>query len=306
MSFPQIFEVTIGLIIVYYILGAIVSLVTQIVMESRQTRGAALEKRLKEMAGSLTPELRNLPQIRALRPIRYGNWWNVFGAGTQEKKVEKIPLETLVDAFFDVSGLTSQGSLGAGELESLISKLPDSEGRQAMLGWVHQGVTTLSELRSRTSAYFAGVLNQAASIFKAKARSCVIISSIVATLLFGVDSVQLAKDLWADAGLRAAAAEQARVAASQPESPSGLPALVGQLSALSIHIGWWRDQGFPTTSSTPDWIRFVVLKLLGLGITAAAVAQGSSFWYDVLKKITGAGATTTAAASPGDKGGALG
>ena len=30
---------------------------------------------------------------------------------------------------------------------------------------------------------------------------------------------------------------------------------------------------------------FIFLKVLGLGITAAAVSQGSSFWYDLLKKI---------------------
>jgi hypothetical protein len=306
MSFPQIFEVTLGLIVVYYILGAVVSLFTQIVMESRQTRGAALESRLREIAGSLTPELKNLPQVRALRPIRYGRWWNVFGAGTQEKKVEKIPVETLVDAFFDVSGLTSQGSLGAGELEGLISKLPDSDGKQAMLGWIHQGVTTLSELRSRTSTYFSGILNQAALIFRAKARSCVIITSILITLAFGVDSVKLAQDLWTDAGLRSAAAEQARTTASQPMAPNSLPALVDQLSALSIHIGWWQDQGLPSTSSAQDWIRFVLFKILGLGITAAAVSQGSSFWYDMLKKLTGADATPVVAPQPSEKGGALG
>ena len=306
MSFPQIFEVTLGLIVVYYILGAIVSLLTQVVMESRQTRGAALEKRLKEMAGSLTPEIKNLPQIKALRPIRYAHWWNVFGAGTQEKKVERIPVETLVDAFFDVSGLTSQGSLAPAELESLIGRLPDSEGKQAMLGWIHQGVTTLSELRSRTGAYAAGVLNQAALLFKAKARSCVIIASILITLAFGVDTIQLAKDLWTDAGLRSAAAEQARAVASQPESPGGLPALVDQLATLSIHIGWWQDQGIPTGASTTAWITFVALKLIGLGITAAAVSQGSSFWYDMLKRLTAGGSALEAAPRAAEKGGALG
>ena len=37
MSVPQIFEVAIGLVVIYYILGTIVSTVTQIVTESLQT-----------------------------------------------------------------------------------------------------------------------------------------------------------------------------------------------------------------------------------------------------------------------------
>ena len=82
MSFPQILEVAIGLILIYYILGAMVSLVTQMVMESLETRGVALERYLKIMAGDMAIDLTSLPQIKALRPIRYARWWNVLGAGT--------------------------------------------------------------------------------------------------------------------------------------------------------------------------------------------------------------------------------
>ena len=81
MSIPQILEVAIGLIFIYYILGALVSLMTQVVMESLQTRGVALEKYLKIMAGDMAVDLTNLPQIKALRPIRFARWWNIFGAG---------------------------------------------------------------------------------------------------------------------------------------------------------------------------------------------------------------------------------
>jgi len=306
MSFPQIFEVTLGLIVVDYILGAIVSLVTQIAMESRQARGAALDMQLKRMAGLLSADLTDLPQIRALQPIRYANWWTVFSAGTEQKKVEKIPVETLVDAFFDLSGLTSQGSLNPDELTDVIDKLPPSEGKQAMLDWIHQGITNLTELRGRVSAYAGGLLNQAGLIFRAKARSFVIISSIVITLLFGVDSLQLATDLWTDAGLRSVAAEQARNAAAQPEASTGLSALANQLGALSFHIGWWRDQGMPAAASTADWLKYVVLKLIGLGITAAAVSQGSSFWYDMLNRLRGSAAALGPEPRAPQKEGALG
>ncbi len=129
MSFPQIFEVAVGLILIYYIMGAIVSTVTQIVTESLETRGAALEKYLLQIAGDKTVDLTNLPQIKALRPIRYANWWNVLGAGTEEKKVEKIPADTLVNAFFDITGLTAQQSMSAEDLTGLISKLPEFGGQ---------------------------------------------------------------------------------------------------------------------------------------------------------------------------------
>jgi hypothetical protein len=297
MSFPQIFEVAIGLILIYYIMGAIVSTITQIVTESLETRGTALEKYLVQIAGDKTVDLTDLPQIKALRPIRYANWWSVLGAGTEEKKVEKIPAGTLVNAFFDVTGLTAQQSMSAEDLTALISKLPDSEGKQALLHWIQQGVININDLRTRTNDYISGILNQAAFTFKARARSFVIIFSVLITLLFGTDSIQLAKDLWADAGLRAVAAQQASIITSQQAQAPDMTALFDQLSSLSFRIGWWQAQNLPASKNLVDWLNFILLKLLGLGITAVAVSQGSSFWYDLLKKVTGtssvAGATSS-------------
>ena len=114
----------IGLILVYYILGVIVSTVTQIITESLQTRGAAPEKYLRKIARDRTINLANMPQIKALRPIRYANWRNVFGAGTEEKMVEKIPVRTLVDAFFDLTRLTRKQSFNADELTGPLNQLP--------------------------------------------------------------------------------------------------------------------------------------------------------------------------------------
>ncbi len=299
MAFPQILEVALGLILIYYVLGAIVSMITQIVNESLETKGVALEKYLKQIAGDKAVDLTNLPQIKALQPIRYANWWNVFGAGTEEKKVEKIPVETLVDAFFDISGLTTQGSLNADELTTLISKLPESEGRQAMLTWIQQGVTAISDLRTRTAEYFGGVMSQASATFRARARSFVIVLSIGVTLLFGTDSIQLAKDLWTDAGLRSLAAQQAVVATAPSATAPDLNALVQQLGALSLQVGWWRGDILPSPSTPANWITFILLKIAGLGITATAVSQGSSFWYDLLKKMTGQGGTPAAATTDG-------
>ncbi len=302
MSFPQVLEVVVGLVLIYYILGAIVSTITQILNESLETRGLALEKYLRKIVGDKTIDLTNLPQIKALRPIRYANWWNVFGAGVEEKRVEKIPCSTLVSAFFDLTGLSCKPSFTPDELTAVLNQLPESEGKQAMLRWVEQGVTDLEELRNRVTDYFNGLLTQAGLTFKARARSIVILLSIFITALLGTDSIQLAKDLWTDAGLRALADAQASALAAQPSvqgNVSQLTTLVQSLANYSLGIGWWQTQRIPAGTAPLDWIGFVLLKLLGLGITAIAVSQGSSFWYDILKRITGQ-QQPAAAASEGD------
>lgn len=286
MSIPQILEVAIGLIFVYYILGSIVSLITQWINESLETRGRALERYLVKIVGDTKVEdLVKLPQLQALRPIRYKNFLSVFGSGTEPKKIEKIPVATLVDAYFDLAGLTANKELNLLQLAEVIDKLPDSEGKQAFIQWINQGVTSIEDLRKRTNAYFTGMMEQAAATFRANARSFVIILSVGVTILFGTDSIQLAKTLWSNAELRALAAAKAEMVVQQEGVDASIDDLIKELGDLTIKIGWWQTERPAAGADTMDWVWFIVLKVAGLGLTVVAVSQGSSFWYDLLKKI---------------------
>lgn len=300
MSFPQVLEVAIGLILVYYILGSIVSLVTKWINEMLDTRGIALERYLKKIVGEQNlGDLVNLPQMKALRPIRYKNVLSVFGSVTEPKKIEKIPVATLVDAYFDMTGLTGNKDLNLLQLAELVDKLPDSEGKQAFINWINQGVTNINDLRARTTAYFTGLLDQAAATFKANARSFVIMLSLGITLLFGTDSIQLAKTLWNNAELRALAAAKAEMVVQQEGADASIDDLIQELGDLTIKIGWWQSERPAAGAAAMEWVWFIVLKALGLGLTAAAVSQGSSFWYDLLKKLT-APATSTSSSKSSD------
>jgi hypothetical protein len=300
MSIPQVLEVAVGLIVVYYLLGSVVSLVTQWINESLESRGKALEQYLIRIVGDKKIEdLVKLPQMQALRPIRYKNFLSVLGSATEPKKIEKVPVATLVDAFFDLAGLSAKKEMDLLQLAELIDKLPDSEGKNAFIGWINQGVTNLADLRTRTTAYFGGMLDQAAATFKARARSFVIILSISITVLFGTDSIQLAKALWTSAELRAIAAAQADAVVAREGAHADLSNIIDDLGAFSIRIGWWQTQELPQNSDYAGWAMFILLKALGLGITAAAVSQGSSFWYDLLKKVSSPATSSSTSTSSG-------
>lgn len=286
MSIPQILEVAVGLIVIYYLLGSVVSLITQWINEALESRGRALHQYLIKIVGEKKIEdLIKLPQLQALRPIRYKNFLSVFGSATEPKNLEKIPVAILVDAFFDLAGLSIKKEMELLQLAEVIDKLPDSEGKNAFISWINQGVTNIADLRTRTTAYFTGMMEQAAETFRARARSFVIMLSIAITILFGIDSIQLAKTLWTNAELRAVAAAQANAVVAEGGTTADLSDLLDDLGQFSIKIGWWQTQEFPQSSDREAWALFISLKVLGLGITAVAVSQGSSFWYDLLKKL---------------------
>lgn len=287
MPIPQILEVAVSLIVIYYLLGSVVSLITQWINEAFETRGRALRQYLIKIVGeNKIEDLLNMPQLQALRPIRYKSVLSVFGSSTEPKLLEKIPVAVLVDTFFDLSGLTARKEMDLLELAELVDKLPDSEGKNAFISWINQGVTNLDDLRMRTSAYFTGMLEQAAATFRARARSIVIILSIGITLLFGADSIQLVKTLWTNTELRTVASAKAAMVVQQEGTDTSINNLIQELGDLTLRFGWWQTQQYPQGPDIEAWALFILLKALGLGITAIAVSQGSSFWYDLLKKIT--------------------
>lgn len=287
MSISQALEVVIGLIFVYYVLGSIVSLITQWINEVFETRGKSLERHLKKIVGDKhVDEFVKLPQLQALRPIRYKDMFSFITSSTEAKKLEKVPAAVLVDSYFDFVGMTASKEFEADELKALINAFPESEGKQAMLKWVNQGVTNIEELRKRTTTYFSGIMDQASATFRSNARSFVIILSIMLTFLLGTDSIQLAQTLWGNAGVRALAVAQAELVVQQDDAEARMDDLLQQLLDLNIiHIGWWQTELPAVGAPISAWVSFVVLKVLGLGLTMIAVSQGSSFWYDLLKKI---------------------
>lgn len=287
MSVSQALEVVVGLAFIYYALGSIVSLITQWINEALETRGNSLERHLEKIVGDKhVGDFVKLPQLQALRPIRYKNWFSFLNSATEPKKLEKIPAATLVDSYFDFVGLTASKEFELDELKELINAFPESEGKQAVLKWVGQGVTKVEDLRKRTLTYFTGVMDQAAATFKSNARSFVIIFSILLTILLGTDSIKMAQALWDNAGLRAIAMAKAEVVAQQGGETSDIDTLFKDLGELNvINIGWFLTERPEAPADAAAWAWFVTMKILGLGLTVAAVSQGSSFWYDLLKKI---------------------
>jgi hypothetical protein len=85
--------------------------------------------------------------------------------------------------------------------------------------------------------------------------------------------------------------------AAQEGATASIDDLIKQLSELTINIGWWQTEHPATGATAMDWVTFILLKVVGLGLTAVAVSQGSSFWYDLLKKLTSPATSTSSSKS---------
>ena len=175
---------------------------------------------------------------------------------------------------------------------------------------------TLALARLNAEAWFNDGMERVVGWYKRHNGVWSFFLALVLALALNVDSLQIANKLWAEPTLRQVVAAQATntpsatsVGASSPlQTPS-------YLDSLSIPIGWgtepvtnYNSCGFfigqnippsyisqndsgqnqcntfvnlPGMNDLSGW----VYKLLGILITAMAGAQGSPFWFDLLKKL---------------------
>jgi hypothetical protein len=300
ISLSQVVSVALSLAIIYYILGMLVSLITKLVLEFLETRGKSMESFLKlnligltEAGKQLTIErLRDMPQLSTLKPVRYAKKGLGFFTGETEivNLLERVPAKNLVDALFDIAGTTQATKEDLLKVVNLLpDRLPnqsiDFAAKKELKQMIENGFTDIDAVRLKMETWFGGLMDQAAQAFKAQARRWVIFVSILLTVILGVDSIELARRYWNDAAISATANAQASLilASSQDENLQNAQsdALLRQLDEMNaLDFEWY----FKPADAPPSWL---VWKILGLVISAVAVSQGSSFWYDMIRQLKG-------------------
>jgi hypothetical protein len=295
MSISQVLEAALGLALIYYLMGLVVSWMSKFVMETFETRGRTLEGYLKRIVGTKSlGQLLSMPQIRSLAPVRNQNWRKLFPWNIQavEKKVEKVPVNNLVDAFFDLTQIDLAARTE--DLIETVNQLPASEGKTELQRLINSGVTRASDLRAKMGLWLEGLMDQSAAMFKMYAQQFVLLFSLCLTLVLGVDSIDLFRQLWSSPDLRAIAAVKAQAYIDQKGYDADPDPLLTDLEQLTIRVGWASIlKNAPPSDSLVEFVKFWLLKVIGLLITVVAVSQGAPFWYDILRKVSQAKSPST-------------
>jgi len=286
MNVSTILEIILGLVLIYYVLGVIVSAVTSWFTKWLQIRAKDLEEYLNgllEDKDKLEDIMAN-PLITVLKPIRLTPIVGFFTGETTEYKTEKIPAGVFLTALLG-RGIETYET--AKDIEQAVEKaldgLPDSSQlKKDITKLIKSSQGNLTQLRSSLESWFDGVMSKASAIYSVHARRIVITLALVVTLVTGIDSIDIAQQLWDQPNLRAVASAKAVEIAQGDELEPDIKVLITTLDELELdyHIDWWN------TRNSTDSRYAIPLKALGLIITWIAVAQGSSFWYDVMKKVT--------------------
>ena len=298
MSVSTILEIIIGLILIYYVLGVIVSAVTSWITKTLQTRAKDLEGYLNGLLDDKDKldEIMANPLITALKPVRLTPIVGFFTGQTAEYSTEKIPTGIFLTAVLG-RGIDTYQTFDEVKqaAENALNGLPDtSRLKNDVTKLINEAEGNLAQLRYSLESWFDGVMDKASATFAIHARRIVVALALVVTLVSGVDSIDIALQLWNQPNLRAVASAKAVQIADGGELEPDIKVLVSTLEELELdyHNDWWN------TRNSPDAPNATLMKVIGLAITWVAVAQGSSFWYDVMKKVTSIARSSGSSSSP--------
>jgi hypothetical protein len=278
MSLSTVFEVGLGLILVYYVLSLVVSKVVGEITKWTQLRARDLEQGLRDLlqdSGKLA-ELMQHPRIQSLQPKRL----QFLGTAFTTYQVDAIPASSFALTLLDVLA-PGEKSDPMADLRGAIQDLPEGKAKESLLSIVNSGVKTIEDTRSLIEGWYDDGMKNVSLMFTQHARRIVFIIAAAVTLLTGVDSVAVAQNLWEEPSRRAAVTAQADQFVQ--EQPGGdVQAFLASLEELNVPL-LWDFNNLP--ADVGGWAQ----KIAGLIITWVAISQGSSFWYDVLKKVRGNG-----------------
>jgi len=295
MTLSTILEVALGLTLIYYVLSLIVSYVTSEIAKWTEMRAKDLKEGLQELLGDSgkLQDLLETPSIQILRPKRL----KLLRGGIKIYDVDEIPPATFALTLVNMLDPTGAGQGTFDDIKNAIQTLPDGNTKKALLGLINSGVKNVDEFRGRIEGWFDAAMAGVSSLYKQHARRIAVVIALVVTIATGVDSIQVTKSLWQEPAIRATAAVKVDEFLKEEKPQGNVQTYIDTLKELKIPILWSRDT-LPQDPIGWAW------KGLGLALTWVAVAQGSSFWYQILKQIRSATASSSSPKTNGSEAGA--
>ena len=337
MNLDAILEVGIGLVLSWLVLSVAAMQIQEWIASTFAWRAAYLEKALRNMLGNdqMVTEFYNHPLILSLsKPRKKPGEFRQPSYIPAEKFSTAI-----LDVFFNAGKDSAElppGTMSIAQMRTtLISIKTDNPGLGQILNHIFPRLDddsanvdqVLAKTRVNLESWFNDGMDRLTGWYKRYVTFWAFILGLLIAIFFNVDSVQVASQLWKAPTVRQLLITQAAQTTSPSAALNSPIQVQDYFSSLSIPVGWattpaadfarpvscgWTPgqnvqpgifvhgqcsviQTLPAMDDLWGWIG----KLLGILISGAAAAQGSPFWFDILKKLVNVrGSGTNPAAAP--------
>jgi hypothetical protein len=296
-----VLDIAIGLVLMYLVLSLMGTVINEFLASAVKLRATTLKSAIEGVLDD--------PNLRAA----FYDHGLIDGAN----KATGVDQTSYISA--DSFAMAVLGSIdpnnpapGFEQAKAAIEKMPPSSIQDVLLAQLNKANGDLNKLRAGIANYFDGMMDRVTGTYKRHLKQITLIVGFGIVVVLNADSITVGTALWKDSSLRAQMVQGAQTVLSDQQNnltPSGdqpsnisdrLKVLDNDIRPLPIG---WKAADFPTAWQWPA-LWWLLVKLLGLTITAFAISLGAPFWFDILSKfmnVRGAGPkpdSTTATAAP--------
>jgi hypothetical protein len=289
-----ILDIAIGLVLMYLVL----SLMGTVINEAVST---ALDVRAKTLQGAIT----SLLDDKTLQAAFYDHGLVAGTAKATDGRPSYLSGQTFASAI--IGSLSDKPLPTIDDIKATLGKMQDTNIRDALLAQVTKSGNDIDKLRNEIANYFDTSMDRVTGVYKRYMKQITLIVGFIIVVVLNADSINVGTAMWNDSSLRAQMIETSRtVLAGGPPAAGQKPVSVSdvttQLTKLEsdlrpLPVGWSLGQLDYARAKWNDgaWtvIWWLIVKLIGLTITAFAISLGAPFWFDMLSKfmnVRGAGA----------------
>ncbi len=190
-----------------------------------------------------------------------------------------VPSRTFVAALldFDRAGTVRK-------VEDAIAAVPSEDARRALTVLYERADGDVTRFTRDAERWFDDSMERVSGWYRRRVQKVLWVLALALVVSLNVDSLRIAEELWTQKAVRAAVVARAETLepADGSASVQEVARDVTELEQLAIPIGWSTESG---PEGSAGWLARILLKPLGLLLTAAALTLGAPFWFDVLSKV---------------------
>jgi hypothetical protein len=270
-----VLEVVLGLVFIYAWVGFACTAVVEFLESFRAQRGKQLALAIERMLG---PELKQQFYEHGL----------IQSQSKPKRLPSYLPASSFATVTLDLLGVNSA------QFRQQLAALPGETGKT--LRALTADATNYEQVAARLEQWFDGSMERCSGWFRRRARLAALTTGLVLASLLNVDSIEIASALYSDTHLRLSVTMQAEAEGQVPigrrMADKGPSVMSIPVESGTLPLGWensrfaTRAQWSENAWSQPSfWFGPVLVKLLGLFVTALAGGLGSAFWFNALRRL---------------------
>lgn len=281
-------DVAIGLVLVYFLLSLIASVVNEGISTALGWRAKYLERWLMNVLADAKNDDGEDPVTRFFRHPLVCSTLPQPGSLWVKNRKERRPSYVTCEAFSAavLSGLEGATKLPA-TVEDAIENLPGGQLKAVARSLVDETTADVEELRAKLERWYDDSMERVSGWYKRRVQMILLFIGLGLAIVLNADTLQVVQSLWADKTIRAAVvaeADSVSQTGSQLDDLTKVADQVKQIKSLDVPLGWRFEDGDPRDlpGSTRTWFG----KVIGILLTAAALTLGAPFWFDLLSKVS--------------------